>query len=45
MNERQTYALAHPLDQAHGIPNLERLRSIESVRRDEFLAVILAVDR
>ncbi len=45
MNERQRYALEHPLDQAQGIPNVERLRTVDEVGRDELLVVILAVDR
>lgn len=43
MNERQAYALAHPLNEATG--EIDPYRSVEEIRRDEFLVVVLAVDR
>lgn len=46
MNERQAYALAHPLDSADPArAEIEQYRTIEHVGRDELLVVILAVDR
>lgn len=43
MNDRQAFALAHPLNEAVG--DISPYRSVEEVRRDEFLVVVLAVDR
>lgn len=45
MNDRQAFALAHPLNQADGIPDLDPLRTVTSIARDTLLVVILAVDR
>lgn len=43
MNERQAFALAHPLNAA--AQSLDHLRTVQHVGRGEWLVVILAVDR
>lgn len=46
MNERQRYALEHPLDSADPARcSIEQYRTVDQVGRDELLVVILAVDR
>lgn len=45
MNDRQRYALEHPLDRAADPLALERLRTVHHVGNGELLTTILAVDR
>jgi hypothetical protein len=45
MNRRQTYALTHPLDEAHMAARMPHCRRVREIADGVLLTTILAVDR